>query len=137
MRGRGARRRGRNVRYAALEFMQMCALQQAVIPKDVTAIKQAVTAPPPKPPTRPASVAATAAAPAATGAASAGSDTARQLQDQLDVLRVQRKQIEGYIKSFQKEGQKDEVEMLQRSKLDLDVEMARVDRLLKAAKAGS
>ena len=73
-----------------------------------------------------------ATVPAATPAATPGQAT--KLKEQLDVLKVQRQQVDGYIKAFAKQGQKDEVDMLRRSRLDLDMEIARVERQLKDLK---
>jgi len=110
-----------NIRRAAREFMQECALQQAILPKDVHSVVLAAPAPPPRP-----------AAKAAPPAPPAPPSEADQLRTQLEVLHEQRRQIEGFIKTFKQQGQKDEVETLRRSRLDVDLEIARVEKLLKA-----
>ena len=116
---------------AAVDFMQKSLIQQELVPRDFASIKVVVE--PPKPPARPTPP--PPPPPASTSAATGSADTSvAQLREQLEVLRLQRKQVDGYIKAFQKQGQKDEVEMLQRSKFDIDLELARVERLLKASK---
>ena len=115
---------------AAVDFMQKSLIQQELVPRDFASIKVVVE--PPKPPARPTPP---PPPPASTAAATGSADVSvAQLREQLEVLRLQRKQVDGYIKAFQKQGQKDEVEMLQRSKFDIDLELARVERLLKASK---
>jgi hypothetical protein len=107
---------GSNVRLATLEYMQQCALDQALLPKDVNAIRLAD--PPPHP------------APTPTPAAAPAPDP---LREQLEVLRVQRRQIDGYLADFQRQGQRDEVAMLARSRTELDLEIARVEQLIRTA----
>jgi len=107
-----------NIRRAAREFMQECALQQAILPKDVHSVVLAAPAPPPRP--------------AAKATPPAPPSEADKLRMQLEVLHEQRRQIEGFIKTFKQQGQKDDVETLRRSRLDVDLEIARVEKLLKA-----